>query len=114
MTKTVPTGILYGLGIGPGDPGLVTVKAHSILTRVPVIAYPATLEGESMARKIVAPHLDDAANLERIEIAIPIPMVEERDPGREAYDAAAQEIAPHLNAGRDVAVLCLGDPFLYG
>jgi len=114
MTKTAPKGTLYGLGIGPGDPDLLTLKAYAILTRVPVLAYPATLEGESMARKIVAPHLDGAPNPDRIEIAIAIPMVEERDPGREAYDAAALEIAAHLNSGRDVAILCLGDPFLYG
>jgi len=114
MTKTATKGILYGLGIGPGDPGLVTLKAHAILTRVPVLAYPATLDGESMARQIIAPHLDGAPDPARIEIAIRIPMVEERHPGREAYDAAALEIATHLNSGRDVAVLCLGDPFLYG
>jgi len=115
MTKTSSKkGMLYGLGIGPGDPELLTLKAHSILTRVPVVAYPATPDGESMARQIVAPHLDGAAYPAPIEIAIRIPMVEERHPARQAYDAAALEIAGHLDDGRDVAMLCLGDPFLYG
>jgi len=104
------TGTLYGLGIGPGDPDLITLKAHRILQAVAVIAYPAPEHGESLARRIVAPHLPK----NRIEIAIRMPLVVARFPAQEVYDAAALELGEHLRAGRDAAVLCEGDPFFYG
>ena len=52
--------ILYGLGVGPGDPELITVKALRILQGAPVIAYPAPQEGDSLVRRIVSPHIDRA------------------------------------------------------
>ncbi|MBB3951750.1 precorrin-2 C(20)-methyltransferase [Aureimonas jatrophae] len=104
------TGTLYGLGLGPGDPELLTLKAHRILRSVPVIAYPAAEGSTSLARAIAAPHLPGGQR----EIAIPILMSGDRAPGRAAYDSAAPVIAEHLAAGRDVAVLCEGDPFFYG
>jgi precorrin-2/cobalt-factor-2 C20-methyltransferase len=104
------TGTLYGLGIGPGDPELITLKALKCLQAVPVIASPAPQEGDSLARSIVAPHLNGA----QTEIAIRMPMVAARFPAQEVYDRAAEEIGGELEAGRDVAVLCEGDPFFYG
>jgi precorrin-2/cobalt-factor-2 C20-methyltransferase len=104
------SGTLYGLGVGPGDPDLITLKALRLLQAAPVIAYPAPEEGDSLARAIVAPHLNGG----QIEIAIRIPMVTARFPAREVYDKAAAEIAAHLESGRDVAVICEGDPFFYG
>jgi len=104
------TGILWGLGVGPGDPELVTVKALRVLRAAPVVAYLAPEEGRSFARGIVASELDPA----KIEIAIRVPMERARHPAQAVYDEAAREIAGHLAAGRDVAVLCQGDPFLYG
>lgn len=103
-------GRLYGLGVGPGDPELVTVKALRVLRDVPVVAYPAPLGGASFARSIVARWLSPA----QIEIAISVPMESARFPAQEVYDEAAEVIAGHLDAGRDVAVLCQGDPFFYG
>ncbi|MGE5442762.1 MAG: precorrin-2 C(20)-methyltransferase, partial [Bacteroidota bacterium] len=104
------TGTLYGLGIGPGDPELITVKARDILARAPVIAYPAPQGGESLVRAIAAPHVPAG----RIEIAIATPMVVARYPAREIYDRCAAILDEHLAARRDVAVLCEGDPFFYG
>jgi cobalt-precorrin 5A hydrolase/precorrin-3B C17-methyltransferase len=104
------TGIVYGLGIGPGDPDLITVKAKDILARVPVIAYPAAEGGESLARTIAAPWVPPG----RTEIMMTTPMTADRFPARELYRKFAGEITVHLNAGLDVAVLCEGDPFLYG
>ena len=104
------TGTLYGLGIGPGDPELITLKALRLLKAAPVMAYPAPETGESLARRIIAPHLDG----ERIEVAIRMPLVEARFPAQQVYDRAAEELGGHLSAGRDVAVLCEGDPFFYG
>jgi len=103
------TGTLYGLGVGPGDPELMTLKAVRLLQRVPVIAYPATGDGDSSARAIAAQFVPPGAT----EIAINVPMRPGRMP-TEVYDTAAEDIAGHLADGRDVAVLCEGDPFFYG
>lgn len=107
MTKT--TGKLYGLGIGPGDPELITLKAYRILRSVPVIAYPAMENGKVLARAIVADYLRP----EQIEIPMPLPFSPTRS-SQPYYDIAAEKIAAHLSEGRDVAVLCEGEPFLYG
>lgn len=100
---------LYGLGIGPGDPELLTLKAHRILTSVPVIAYPAGENGKALARAIVAEFIRP----DQIEIPMPFPFSVERS-AQPYYDIAAEKIAAHLEAGQDVAVLCEGEPMLYG
>ncbi len=104
------TGTLYGVGVGPGDPELLTLKALRLIRQSQVIAWPAPLEGDSFARSIVAQHLRPG----QTEIAIRVPMRADRHPAREVYDGAAREIAGQLQAGRDVVVLCEGDPFFYG
>jgi precorrin-2/cobalt-factor-2 C20-methyltransferase len=104
------TGTLYGLGVGPGDPELLTLKALRLLTACPVVAYPAPEHGESLARGIVAGYLSGA----QTEIAIRMPLDANRFPVEAVYDRAAEEIAGHLAAGRDVAAICEGDPFFYG
>ncbi len=104
------SGTLYGLGVGPGDPDLITLKALRILETSPVIAYPAPETGPSLARAIAAPHIP----VGKIEVPIRMPMVAERFPAQAIYDQKATELAVHLHAGRDVAVLCEGDPFFYG
>jgi precorrin-2/cobalt-factor-2 C20-methyltransferase len=102
-------GRLYGLGIGPGDPELLTLKAHRILTTVPVIAYPTLENGKVLARAIVA----DFIRPEQIELPMPFPFSVERS-SQSAYDSAAEHIAQYLCQGQDVAVLCEGEPMLYG
>lgn len=101
---------LYGIGLGPGDPELITLKALRVLSRVPVIAYPAPERGESLARRIAAPHLPGGQR----EIAIRMPLALDRFPAQAVYDQAARDLEAELAAGHDVAVLCLGDPLLYG
>jgi precorrin-2/cobalt-factor-2 C20-methyltransferase len=103
-------GKLYGLGLGPGDPELITLKAHRILTRCPVIAYPAPDTGPSFAREIASQWITSA----QLEIPMIMPMRVERYPAQEIYDKACEELARHLSAGSDVAVLCEGDPFFFG
>ncbi len=103
-------GTLYGLGVGPGDPDLITLKAHAILQQVPVIAYPAPDTGDSIAREIASSHLPGHQE----EIVIRTPMIPDAFPANDVYDHYAGEIRQHLEEGRDVAVLCEGDPFLYG
>ena len=103
-------GTLFGIGVGPGDPELMTLKGIRVLARAPVIAYPAPEGGASLARAIAAPHIPSG----RIEIALAIPMVPGLSPHHESYARHAEILAGHLAAGKDVAVLCEGDPFLYG
>ena len=104
------TGTLFGLGVGPGDPELLTLKAHRILQAAPVLAYPAPETGDSLARQIVAPHLSG----NKIEVAIRMPLSAPRFPDESVYGEAANSLGTHLTAGQDVAVLCEGDPFFYG
>jgi precorrin-2/cobalt-factor-2 C20-methyltransferase len=104
------TGTLYGLGVGPGDPELITLKAARILSQVTVVAWPAPLEGEGMARTIAAAHIRP----ETTEIAIRMGFAPDRAGTLAAYDQGCAEIASHLEQGRDVAVLCEGDPLFFG
>ena len=101
---------VYGVGVGPGDPELLTVKAVRLLAACPVIAYPATQDGASMAREIAAPHIGDG----KMELPIRIPIDTGHFPDADIYARAADRIAAELDDGRDVAVLCEGDPFFYG
>jgi precorrin-2/cobalt-factor-2 C20-methyltransferase len=102
-------GTLFGLGLGPGDPELVTLKALRLLRAVPVVAYPAPEGSASFARSIVAEWLTPAQR----EIRIDFPM-RPGPPPRGIYDRAAATLAAELDGGVDVAFLCQGDPFFYG
>lgn len=104
------TGTLYGVGLGPGDPELITLKAHRLVSTAKVIAYPAPDTGPSFARKIAEGFIPPKAT----EIPIVIPMRPERFPAQEVYDTASAEIGAYLEAGQDVVTLCEGDPLFYG
>jgi precorrin-2/cobalt-factor-2 C20-methyltransferase len=102
-------GQLYGLGVGPGDPELLTLKALRLLRAAPVVAYPAPEKGDSFARSIVASWLEPRQR----EIAIRISM-RPGSPPAAVYDAGAATLAAELDRGDDVVLLCQGDPFFYG
>ncbi|MFT5869596.1 MAG: precorrin-2/cobalt-factor-2 C20-methyltransferase [Paracoccaceae bacterium] len=104
------TGTLYGIGVGPGDPELMTLKAARLIGGADVIAYPTLAGGESFARSIAADLIKHSAR----EIRIDVPMTTARIPAQDAYDIGAAEIATVLSAGQDVICLCEGDPFFYG
>jgi precorrin-2/cobalt-factor-2 C20-methyltransferase len=104
------SGTLYGVGVGPGDPELMTVKAWRLISTAPVIAYLAANGKDSTARDIAQPFIPD----DTMHVVIDMPMRTEREPGEKAYDYGAAAIAAHLRAGRDVVMLCEGDPFFYG
>jgi precorrin-2/cobalt-factor-2 C20-methyltransferase len=104
------TGTLYLVGVGPGDPELLTLKAARVLAGVPVVAYPESGEDGALALSIAAPHV--GAGAERLPIAIPMKL--ERAPAQAAYDRGAVAILARLESGRDVAWLCEGDPLFYG
>ncbi len=104
------TGTLIGVGLGPGDPDLMTLRAARTIGAAEVVAYPALPDTDSFARSIAA----DLIRPDAHEIVIEVPMTKAREPAQAAYDAGAERIAEVLAAGRDVAVLCEGDPFFYG
>ncbi|MBF0327274.1 MAG: precorrin-2 C(20)-methyltransferase [Alphaproteobacteria bacterium] len=104
------TGTLWGIGVGPGDPELITHKATRLLERLPVLAWPAPLEGEGFARTIAAPFIPAG----KTEIAIRLSFAPDRADTDAAYDGACRAIASHLEAGQDVGVLCEGDPLFFG
>lgn len=104
------SGTLYGVGLGPGDPELMTLRAHRLISRAEVVAYPALTGTESFARSIAAGVIPEGVR----EIVMDVPMTIEREPAQAAYDNGAEAIAQALKEGRDVVCLCEGDPFFYG
>ena len=112
------SGRLFGVGLGPGDPELVTVKAARLIGAADVIAYHAARHGRSNARAIAESFLR-AGQIEE-PLIYPVTTETTDHPGGyqgaidEFYAAAAERLAAHLDAGRDVVVLAEGDPFFYG
>jgi precorrin-2/cobalt-factor-2 C20-methyltransferase len=104
------SGVLYGVGVGPGAPDLITLRAAHLIQRAGVIAYPTLAGAASFARAIAA----DLIAPDCREIVMDVPMSVERAPGQAAYDAGATQIAEALDTGQDVVCLCEGDPFFYG
>ncbi|MBV9023475.1 MAG: precorrin-2 C(20)-methyltransferase [Streptomycetaceae bacterium] len=111
-------GKLYGVGLGPGDPSLITVRAVEVIAEADVIAYHSARHGRSIARSIAARHI----RADHIEEPLVYPVTTETTdhPGgyqgaiEEFYAEASARLAAHLDAGRTVAVLAEGDPFFYG
>lgn len=112
------SGRLFGVGVGPGDPELVTVKAQRIMGACGVVAYPEKRAGSSIARQAAAPWIP--AGAEELALVYPVTTGETDHPSgyegalRDFYDDSAARIAARLDTGHDVAVLCEGDPFFYG
>ncbi len=111
-------GTLYTLGLGPGDPELVTVKAARVLGSVPVIAYFAKRGRAGHARAIAQAHLRPGTEELRFEypFTTEIPVDDPRYLAGigQFYEHCAGRLAEWLDAGQDVALLCEGDPFFYG
>ncbi|MEJ2889365.1 precorrin-2 C(20)-methyltransferase [Actinomycetospora aeridis] len=108
------TGTLYGVGVGPGDPSLMSVRAVDLVRGADVVAYHCARHGRSNARAIVAQYLGT-----QVEEQLTYPVTtESTDDYQGALDAfyaeAAARLAAHLDAGRDVVVIAEGDPFFYG
>jgi len=110
-------GTLYGVGLGPGDPELVTVKAARLIGAADVIAYHCARHGRSVARSIAEPYLRDGQIEERLVYPVTTEVTDH--PGgyegamEEFYAAAADRLTAHLAAGRDVVLLAEGDPLFY-
>jgi precorrin-2 C20-methyltransferase / precorrin-3B C17-methyltransferase len=110
-------GVLYGVGLGPGDPELVTVKAARLIGAADVVAYHCARHGRSVARSIAEPYLRGDQVEERL--VYPVTTETTDHPGgydgamEEFYAAAAERLMAHLAAGRDVVLLAEGDPLFY-
>jgi precorrin-2 C20-methyltransferase/precorrin-3B C17-methyltransferase len=110
-------GRLWGIGLGPGDPELVTIKAARLIGEADVIAYHSARHGRSIARSVAAPYLREG----QIEEPLVYPLTTESTdhPGGyqgamdEFYTSAAARLSTHLDSGRNVAVLAEGDPMFY-
>ncbi|UZJ59986.1 precorrin-2 C(20)-methyltransferase [Pseudomonas sp. KU26590] len=113
-----PRGRLIGLGVGPGDPELITVKALRLLRESPVVAYFVAKGKKGNAFGIIEGYLQQAQTL----MPLVYPVTTEALPSHmsyeqvisEFYDRCSTDLAAHLDAGRDVAVICEGDPMFYG
>ncbi|WP_410650840.1 precorrin-2 C(20)-methyltransferase [Amycolatopsis sp. cmx-4-54] len=111
-------GKLWGVGLGPGDPELMTVKAARLIGEADVIAYHSARHGRSIARSVAEPYLRDGQLEEKL--VYPVTTETTDHPGgyegaiADFYELSAKRLAEHLDAGRDVVVLCEGDPFFYG
>lgn len=111
-------GRLFGLGVGPGDPELITVKALRILQASPVVAYHAAKGKKGNALTIIEQYLSESQLL--VPLVYPVtteklpPHMNYEEIVRDFYVDISQQLASHLEAGRDVAVISEGDPFFYG
>ena len=104
------SGIFYGIGVGPGDPELLTLKAINIIKEVDVIIAPKTEKKEdSVALSIARPYLKSDVNI----VKQVFPMVVDFEKSPESWEANKQEILTYLEQGKKVAFLTLGDPMFY-
>jgi precorrin-2/cobalt-factor-2 C20-methyltransferase len=109
---------LIGVGVGPGDPGLLTLNAIAALNEADVVAHFAKAGNASNARTIAASHLKDGVEelplLYPVTTEIPKEDAAYRDAMSNFYDSSAAAVASCLDAGRVVAVIAEGDPLFYG
>jgi precorrin-2/cobalt-factor-2 C20-methyltransferase len=106
--KTI--GTLYGIGVGPGDPELLTLKGLRVLERSDVVAFPAGIGGKpGLAQQIVAPWVKD----DRPQLALNFPYTQEDAVLVRAWECAAKETWEYLKQGQDIAFVCEGDVSFY-
>ncbi len=104
------TGILYGVGVGPGDPELITLKAVKALQSVDVVYTAASTKNRySIAVEIVSPHLKDGIPIHRLDF----PMTRDSGVLNDAWSRNAEIVRKTLSKGRDAALITLGDPMTY-
>jgi len=102
-----------GVGVGPGDPELITLKAQRLIQQADVVSYIANEQGDSQAKKIAHTVLAGAEKIPE-EIAVIMPMSEDRTIANARYDQAALAIQQAIDAGKHVVFLCEGDPLFFG
>jgi precorrin-2/cobalt-factor-2 C20-methyltransferase len=102
-----------GVGVGPGDPGLITLKAADYIRNAELVCYIEGSKGNSQARQI-ASQLLESARADQRELAIVMPMSDDRAIANQVYDQAAKDIQATIDAGQQVVFLCEGDPLFFG
>jgi precorrin-2/cobalt-factor-2 C20-methyltransferase len=108
--KQQPKGTLYGLGVGPGDPDLMTLKAVKVLKSVRVVfAARSSKNDHSIALDAARPHMPPDVRIKTLAF----PMIREQDELEAAWAANAAEVLAELDTGEDAAFLTLGDPLTY-
>lgn len=110
------TAKFIGIGVGPGDPELMTLKAARLIKQADVISYIANEQGESQAKNIASTVLAEAAEQGRQHSEIPVlmPMCDDRTIANKVYDKACEKIQVALNNKQSVAFICEGDPLFFG
>ncbi|MDR4926715.1 precorrin-2 C(20)-methyltransferase [Peribacillus simplex] len=104
-------GTLYGLGVGPGDPELITVKAFRVIQESPVIAYPKKRKGsKSYAHRIVEVYIRPE---EKDMLGLVFPMTKDQAILDREWNGTVEKVWQKLNEGKDVAFVTEGDPLLY-
>ena len=106
------TGKLYGVGVGPGDPELLTLKAVRIIENCQVIAVPGEMPETSVAWKIIEKSGIRGLK-EKEHIGISMPMTKDEKKLSDAHEKGISDLKTLLNQGKDVAFLTLGDPVIY-
>lgn len=104
------TSIIYGIGVGPGDPELLTLKAARLIGEADIIAYPAPEQGESFARHIAASFIKNSHE----EFPIRMNIGDGSFPKDEIYDKAASYLLEQNKTGKKCVILCEGDPLFFG
>ncbi len=102
---------LYGLGVGPGDPELMTLKAVRLIEECDIVALPASGKAVNAAYTIAKGAVPDLDKKEIVEVAMP--MTRDKELLEKSHEAAAEKICGYLKAGKNVAFLTLGDPSIY-
>lgn len=105
------TGKLYGIGVGPGDPELLTLKAVRLIKECDVIAVPGKQKEETVAYKIVKQAVPEIAEKECLEVDMP--MTKDKEKLAQSHKAAFEKVSQVLDAGKNIAFLTLGDPCVY-
>jgi len=103
----------YGVGVGPGDPELITLKAARIIKNADIVAYITNVKGESVAKNIASDVLLEAKSAQ-LTLPIEISMSIGRTDINKAYDTASREILALMREGKTIAFLCEGDPLFFG
>lgn len=102
-------GILYGIGVGTGDPEYLTLKAVRLIQEADIIVYLKSEKGVTIARDIASKWI-----VNQQQMAISMPYKTNRNAANKAYDIASVQIADYLQQGLQVAFLCEGDPLFFG
>ncbi len=110
LDHPVPLGTLTGLGVGPGDPDLITLKALKCLQKADVVAFPQGRNGQpGLAQRIIAPHLG-----QQLLLPLEFPYVLDQAQLSDAWDRAGDLVWQHLSQGQNVVFACEGDLSFYG